>query len=291
MVFVRPNNLIFKVWLSMEAVDFGTTCLIVFGVVLFFAVLLTSSCSVLLELLYQQESGENISLSNAFSEYISKNLIKTLPIAISWAFIWFGLLLLQALFSKSKKNSGEDDTLTAENAARTLAGFQSFSLSKAFFQALQKNVRLVVFLILPAIAWDNLGPREAVKKGFLILKTNITGFLTGYVLTEAVSVVIFFPIALLLGYVAESDIQLPTIAWTIVFIYIAFAWSFSFYVEQMYTAELYMWHMRWEEAVERAHREGKEIPSIDQIVRPSVLDEFADFEFKADIDNLPRKKL
>ena len=40
----------------------------------------------------------------------------------------------------------------------------------------------------------------------------------------------------------------------------------------MFTAELYLWNMKWERKL-RAQAEGKPIPSMREVPRPSVLDE------------------
>ena len=47
-------------------------------------------------------------------------------------------------------------------------------------------------------------------------------------------------------------------------LYIGCAWSYSIYLEQMFMAELYLWHLKWE-------RSGK-AGSIEQIPPPQLLD-------------------
>jgi hypothetical protein len=54
--------------------------LIIFFVIFFQAFLLTFSCSILLELIQQIETGKKLSLGTAFSESIGKNLIKIIPL-------------------------------------------------------------------------------------------------------------------------------------------------------------------------------------------------------------------
>jgi hypothetical protein len=141
-------------WFNWDAFTFSQVYLIIFGVIFIFAFLLSLSCSVLLELMQQLESGQQISFAEAFKITLTRNMIKILPIVLIWTVIWFILTVIQALLSKDKR---EKDSFSAENAAKTLANYNSISFSRAFFEALEKGVRMVVFLILPAIAWENMG--------------------------------------------------------------------------------------------------------------------------------------
>jgi hypothetical protein len=73
------------------------------------------------------------------------------------------------------------------------------------------------------------------------------------------------------------DQHLSAEFWTVVFIYIAFAWSFSIYLEQMFCAELYLWHLKWEDAIRVAKQKGRKGPtSISQVKKPCLLDEVND---------------
>ena len=56
----------------------------------------------------------------------------------------------------------------------------------------------------------------------------------------------------------------------------AFAWSFTIYLEQMFTAELYLWSLKWEQAVHKAQQENKPLPELIDVPRPSILDEVPD---------------
>ncbi|MEK7502489.1 MAG: hypothetical protein AAB609_03100 [Patescibacteria group bacterium] len=270
-VIYTPMVLYLKYGLNWDAYTTSQVLVIVFGVILIFAFLLAFSCSMLLELIQQLETGEQMNLLKAFANTVGKNIIKILPLVLVWAVIWFVLTVLQALLSK--KRSSEKESFTAENAAKTLAGYQSFSISRAFFEALRKGVRMVMFLILPAIAWENLGFWKATKKGIAVFKAHLSEFVTGFVLTEGVALLIFLLPALLFYITGEMKITLPDYVWVITIVYIAFAWSYSIYLEQMFTAELYLWNMKWEKEVAKAQAEGKPIPSMREVPRPSVLDE------------------
>lgn len=269
-----PIILYLKYWFNWDAYTSSQVFLIVFGIIFGFAFLLSFSCSMLLELIQQLESGKEMSVVSAFRYTLTHNTIKILPIVLVWTIIWFILLVIQALLSKDKKR--EKESFSAENAAKTLAGYQKFSLSKAFFRVLEKGVRMIVFLILPAIAWENLSFWKSVKKGIAVFKSNLSAFTTGFVLTGLASAILFLPPAILFYISGEMEISFPEWVWLITIIYIAFAWSYSIYLEQMFTAELYLWNHKWEKEVAKAQSENKPIPALNDIPRPSILDEVND---------------
>lgn len=135
---------------------------------------------------------------------------------------------------------------------------------------------MVVFLILPAIAWDNLSFWQSVKKGLVTFKSNLSAFVTGFVLTELASFIIFLPPVILFYISDKLKISFPDLVWIITITYIAFAWSYSIYLEQMFSAELYLWNHKWEKEVARAQAENRPIPTLNDIPKPSVLDEVND---------------
>lgn len=280
MIYV-PVVLYLKYWFDWKAYTGSQIFLIAFGVIFLFAFLLAFSCSILLELIQQLEAGQQMNASKAFGHTLAHNTIKILPIVFVWTIIWFILLIIQVLLSKSEEQ--EKESFSAENAAKTLAGYQSFSLSRAFFEALEKGVRMIVFLILPAIAWENLSFWQSIKKGIAVFKSNLAAFVTGFILTEVVAVIIFFPPAVLFYISEELEVMFPDWVWITTIIYIAFAWSYPMYLEQMFTAELYLWHYKWEKEVAKAQQEGRPIPTLNQVPRPSVLDEVHELVEKSSV--------
>lgn len=266
-----PIILYLEYGFNWDALSTGQVFLFVFGIIFVFAFLLAFSCSALLELIQQLESGQKMNLGKVFGYTLRHNILKITPIVIIWTIIWFILFILQAIFSKAKERKKE--SFTAENAAKTLAGYETFSISHAFFEALEKGVRMIVFLILPAIAWENLSFGKAIKKGIGIFKVHLSEFVTGFVLTWAAAVIIFLPPGILFYISDKLEVTFPTWVWVITIIYIAFAWSYSIYLEQMFTAELYLWNLKWEKQLEEEKRAGKPLSKLRNVKRPSVLDE------------------
>lgn len=198
-----------------------------------------------------------------------------MPLSIVWATIWFVLTVIEAFLSK-KKESSEDNTLTAQNAAATIANYREFSFSAAFIDALKKGARMVMFLIMPAIAWENLGVLAATKKGLAVLRAHLGDFGSGYALTYAAAAIVFLPPGIIfeLGTGRHGNpplIHFPDSVWVGTIIYIGLVWSFCIYLEQMFMAQLYLWHMKWESKVELAKEEHQPLPEFHSVGCPQLL--------------------
>lgn len=276
-----PVVLYLKYWFDWDVFTTQQAIAVILGVIFVFAFLLTFSCSMLLELVQQLESKKNMDIGAAFLLTIGHNLIRMLPLVIVWTVLWFLLTLLQAIFSKRRRKSGSSESFSFENSAKTLAGYGRMSVSRSVFFGLKKGVRMIIFLILPGIAWENLNFFQATKKGLAIFRTHLAEFLVGFAVTEGVALLIFFVPGMIFYITGEMEIALPDYVWTIVIIYIGFGWSYLIYLEQMFAAELYLWNTRWEKAFAEAQAAGGQLPRLSDVPRPSILDEVGEF-----VDNL-----
>lgn len=269
-----PTIIYLKYFFPWKAVSLSEAFGVVYLEISFFSFVILCSCSVMLEMIRQLELGEPLSLLGASGRLIERDTVRILPLALIWALIWFVLTIVEALLSKRDRR---DDEFTAENVARTLADYRDISLSVALIKALEKGVRMVVFLILPAIVWERRHLPNAVKRGLGALKGHIAQFATGYALTYAAAMVVSLPPAIILelGTGRHGNppmIVFPQWVWIAVIVYIGFAWSFSMYLEQMFMASLYSWQMNWEEAATEAVRRGEPIPAVKKIPIPQLLD-------------------
>lgn len=247
---------------------------VVFLVIFVFSFLILLSFAMVLELIRQAEDGRP-SLLRAFAAVLSRDMVSVLPLALVWAIVWLVLAIIEAMLSKDR-NGDRNETLTAQHAAMTLANYQDFSFSAAFIEALQKGVRMVMFLILPAIAWEHLGFLGGVKKGLAVFRAHLGLFGTGYALTYAAALVVFLPAAIVLElgtgrHGGPPLIDFPSYVWVATIIYMGFAWSLSLYLEQMFMAQLYLWHMKWEQAAAKAAKAGGPAPAFDTVPRPELL--------------------
>jgi len=272
-VLYAPIVLYFEFFFDWDKYPLSSRLLIVLAIITVLSLIIGLSCLVLLELIEQIESGEDVSVLNAFWQIMRGGFIRALPVLLGWAVLWFVILVIQALLPR-RKSGGHAEDYSARNAARTLAGLDSsWSLSDVFFETLKKGLRMVVFLILPGIAWEEMSPISAAKKGLSILGAHITEFASGFVLSEAASVFAFLPAAILFFATDNLDVVLPDGVWFGVIVYSALAWSFSLYIEQMFAAELYLWHLKWVEASEIATKNQKSPPDFSGINPPSILDD------------------
>jgi hypothetical protein len=264
-----PIIIYLKFFFNESAFSDSQIYLVVFGIIFIFSLILSFSGTVLLELIQQLEAGEKLSILKALGSALKRDGVKILPLVLMWAIIWFCLLVLEAFFSRRRRDSNTSFSL--ENSARTLGGSSASSASMNFFEGLQKGVRMLMFLILPAIAWEDLNFFEAVQKGWNIFTSRFAEFATGYVLTTLATSVVFLPPAILFVIANRGDIIFPDWVWVLTIIYIAFAWSYSIYLEQMFVAELYLWQMKWEEKALEAQEMGQEIPIFKNIPPPTLL--------------------
>lgn len=228
--------------------------------------LLLLSCDVVLHLIRQIESGRP-SLGQAVRDAITRDFLRLLPLAFTWAIVWFALLVIDALLTRERdENDAMEESLDAQSAAEALAGDGDFSLSAAFVQALQKGVRMVMFLVVPAIAWEGLGVVEAANRGIDILRENKAEFARGYALTYVATFAAAVPAALviLLGSSRHGSpiIVFPQWVWAGLIIYLGLLWSLTIYLEQLFMAQIYLRHLTWERAVRDALDQNKEMPEL-----------------------------
>ncbi len=135
---------------------------------------------------------------------------------------------------------------------------------------------MLVFLILPSIAWLDCGPVDATKRGYAALQHHLGRFAAGLILSEVVALIISLPLTVFFYIVDGGNHSVPDVVWLGVIFYGAFGWSFVIYIEQMFAAELFLWHLKW--TTENEKRESLNLPpvSLDDIKRPDLLDDVSD---------------
>lgn len=264
----------FKYFFNWQDLSHGMIFLVVYLILFVFAFIFSMSSLVLLELVEQIEKEKKYNLLKAFHDAVMKDLPKAFPVIVIWSMIWFILTIISAIFSKNKNRDGE--TLSVKDIAKDFSGISSLSSMDLLVGILKKGVRMIVFLIFPAMAWENLSTQKAVKKGLLVVKNNLIEFAAGYSLTETVAMIIFIFPGLLFYADTKVDMQFPDVVWVIVIIYCIIGWSFYLYLEQMFSALLYLWHKKWEKEAELAISKGDPIPKLRDVRQPCLLDDVAD---------------
>ncbi len=252
-----------------EQINFGIYISAFFILLFLVTMVICMSNIVMLEIIEQIESGEKVKFSKALKKGFA-NIFNIIPLAVIWAVIWLFLLFLESSSKQKKDKSGKD--LTAENAAKTLAGADTpFTWRKLGIDMLGKILRMWIFLALPAIAWQEKGPFKALGESTKIIRKHPVQFLTSYTLTGATALVMALPLIPIL-YADELGYVFSSAIWTGVIIYECIIWTFSIYLEQMSVGLLYLWHMKWEK------KGGK--GNLSSVKKPELLDEFYELERK-----------
>lgn len=246
---------------------------VAFALVLGLTTAFSLSAFILLELIHQIEMGRRPALTAALRQGLD-DLFRAFPIVLIWALAWFTLSVIAAIFRKGGQHG--DAQATPENIAKTLGGGENISLAGGIIQALKKGVRMTVFIIYPALAWEEMGTSKAVRKGLSIAKSHLSEFATGFMLTELAALVVFTPPAILFLLSDLPGVDFPDLVWFTTILYCAFAFSFTLFLEQIFTAELYLWHLILEKATEDAEKAGHPTPTLATVKRPTLLDNVPD---------------
>ena len=258
-------------YFDWEAVTALQGFAVMFGFIFAVSLLLSASCFILLEQIRRIETGQSIGLLSSVGAAL-RNVWRALSITLAWAIIWFLITVIEMIVRR--KDSGGDQEATPENIARTLGGGGTFSISGAFFDALKKGVRMIAFLIFPAVAWEN--HKKPIRRGLAVARSHKTEFATGFVLTEMAAAIVFIPPAIVFMVADNTDVVISDDVWFAMIIYCGFAWSFSLLLEQLFTAELYLWDLKWREVCAAAEKQGQLPPKLNDVPRPSIMDDKAD---------------
>lgn len=234
------------------------------------------SCSILVELIEQDERGFKMNIKEAIYDSLSKNIGHLIILSFIWSVTWFFLVLLKVIFSKKKNNGTEEES--AENIARTLAGSDSFSWSTFTIDMLIQALRMVMFIIVPAFAWENKSFGKSFKRGMTIISARTSNFIEGFVISLGVQFILYLPPSIMFYLSNKGNIEFDEIWWYLCIVYIGFAWSFTLYVEQLFGAELFLWQIKYEHECDIAKEKNQPIPKFSDIKKPLLLDEIDDLK-------------
>jgi len=234
-------------------------CIGLFAVFLVVGSLLEVAASgIVLELIQEHESGRAMGFSRGLTA-MSRQLSTYFALGMIWAGVRF---LIDFLFGRRGK--GGSDLVE---------------------EGLQKAVRMGVFCVLPAVAWEGLGVWPAIDKGKAVARKMLVDLGVGYVGSWAAGYLLWvlFGALPLLAYKHFRPAAISTSSPTF-YLWIAYVAglllvisAYTFYVEQVYCAMLYLWYLKWEFRVRDARAQGKPLPEIEAIACPSLLDDVAEF--------------
>jgi hypothetical protein len=217
-----------------------------------------------------------MNIKEAIYDSLSKNIGHLIILSFIWSVTWFFLVLLKVIFSKKKNNGTEEES--AENIARTLAGSDSFSWSTFTIDMLIQALRMVMFIIVPAFAWENKSFGKSFKRGMTIISARTSNFIEGFVISLGVQFILYLPPSIMFYLSNKGNIEFDEIWWYLCIVYIGFAWSFTLYVEQLFGAELFLWQMKYEHECDIAKEKNQPIPKFSDIKKPLLLDEIDDLK-------------
>lgn len=237
------------------------------------------SCFILLDQIRQIETDGHADIGPSLG-IAAHNTVRAIHITALWTVIWFVLTIAEMIFSRDNAHDNPENA-SPEAIAKTLGGYGNFSLSGAFFAALSKGVRLMAFLIYPSFAW--VKEDKPVRRGFDVAKAHKTEFAGGFLMTELASMIVFIPPAILFAISEETTI--PDGVWFATILYCGFAWSFSILLEQLFTAELFLWDLKWREACREADSKLQSKPELKDVPKPSLLDDIREFSENSTLGN------
>lgn len=258
----------------------GILCL-AFGIIFAYCALFSYGAFMMLEMIEQIETGHKPNLLKAFTDTLCKNFLKALPIIIVWAIIMFVVSVIEALIDlirdKNKRENSPSSDLSPRGIAFTLVGErQNFSYVRLFFDLVKSGIRMIVFYIYPAIAWENETPLNAVKKGLSGIRNHASQFFKSFASIELIAFFIFIPPIAMITCAERFNVDYSNFAWQLLVIYVVSAFTYYLYLQQMCAAILYLWNMKWEKEAEQAVREGRPVPSLSDIPEPDLLDDIPD---------------
>jgi hypothetical protein len=235
-------------WLSVAAVS---VC--VFAVA---GVAQSFGCLVVLERVRQIEIDEPRSLTRALGCALV-NTVRALPLVLIWSVLWLAVNAVGILLG------GGDEDDDRDVGDRVL----DWSL-----QAACDAMRMLMFCSLPALAWEvGERPLGAVRRGMAVARRHKAEFAIGLLLSDLAGQIAFLPLAgVAVAYM--SGVDLPETVWLGAVALSLLLWTFVMLVQQLYAAELYVWHLLWEDASARLAAAGETALAPEAVTRPSLLD-------------------
>ncbi|PWE18892.1 hypothetical protein DDZ18_04695 [Marinicauda salina] len=271
-----PISVYLYFYFPWSDLDAYTAFAVLFGSIFLISYLISLASFILLEQIRTIENGQSPGLGRPLSVGVW-NSFRALHVTLIWAFIWFLITVAEIILrSRDETDPSEQSEPTAQNVAEFLAGAEQFSFSGMVFDGLRKGVRMIAFLIFPAIAWERYD--KPIRRGLGVAMSHKGEFASGFLLTEAAAGVVFIPPFIVFMLADQTDVPFPDWTWFAVIIYCGFAWSFAILLEQLFTAELYLWDMKWRKACEAAVDRDAAVPELADVKRPSILDDVPDMK-------------
>ncbi|XMB86366.1 hypothetical protein RJG79_00785 [Mycoplasmatota bacterium WC44] len=241
-------------------------------------IIVSLSSLILLELIEQLETTGKMSILKAIKEAFTKDLVRALPIIVVWSLLSFILFIIKVIIKGARKKLGvrEEKSFSGKAAADVLSSGDGLGFSGYILRTMSKGIRMAVFTMLPAIAWEDKTTSKAAAKGWKVFTDRFIEMISGLFVTQLITIIITIPIGIIYYYNRQVGVEFTEIVWYSVVLFIGFTWSFGMLIEQLFTAELYLWYMKWEKAYNEAKRNQEQLPKFNDVEKPSFLDQVSD---------------
>jgi hypothetical protein len=252
--------------------------LLVAYVIIFSTVLFLAFNSIFVLKLLQQLELETTGKPKTMTSLITIPYYVTisLPIIIIWASLDFVFTVIQAIIS-SFRSSDKTEEANLESFARTLSGNTGdVTFLMALLGLIKKSLRMVAFLCLTALIWEEKNPFSALSNALRSFSNHPKEFTKRFVVSWAVIACIAIPPGIIFILSSKLRISFPDWVWVGVIIYSGIAWSFMIYSEIILMASLYMWHMKWKKMNETRKKAGKEPIEFSDVPPPKFADNIRD---------------
>ncbi|MBQ9150515.1 hypothetical protein IJX73_06250 [bacterium] len=263
---------------NWEDIPGNTASVLIFLIILSYCLVLSFCNFILLEQIRYIETKNKPKLHTTINRVVANTII-TLPITIFWALLDLLLRIIKALQQNGSDEINEIDLdeFSFEKLAKILNKPQDLNFITLGIDAIQSGLRMIIFFIQPAIAWESENTINALKKGMACIKANIGEFTIGLLASEFMFFTLTLPIGIIFAISEANITHFSETIWLIVTIYTLFASSLYIFIQQTFAASLYLWNLNWLKAAQRAYKNNQQIPKLKDIKKPSLLDGINDF--------------
>jgi hypothetical protein len=216
---------------------------------------------IILELLEQHETDGDMKLGKAIGEALSRDLLRALPIILIWSLIQFLIQILDALVSGGENGRS---TFLERILRRLLSG-------------IRRGLHWGVMLVLTALAWEDIKPKDAYHKAKTVYKKHFIEMLTGISISAVISLMFVVPVIIIIVLSSNGAIIIGPTILIVMMVWFVLIWCLGMIIEQIYTAELYLWYKVYEDEIETARQKGVNGPSsLYDVPRPTFFDDVPD---------------
>ncbi len=245
-------------WLYAPEMEVEITLLLIYLISVLSTFTIGITSLFILEMVEQLETVGKINIFKAIKDMVVQDLWQALPLILLWSVLDFILVILTAVTKRKSRN-----------------GHSSHTFLSRIVDTFRETIKLGMMVSFASVAWENYGIGYSYRRGVSVYKSHLTEILTGVGVSKITG---FLTILILPVFYIMISLDLPIVTIIIVVaLLFSIIWSMGKLVEQLYTAELFLWVKHYEKAREKAEKDGLEMPgSIRDVAQPSFVDNVFD---------------